>query len=41
MLSCTGTLSDSLLNKVDKVRIGVLVNSQTMHVKDKGFHGTS
>jgi hypothetical protein len=37
MLSCTGTLSDSLLNKVDRVRIGVLVNSQTMQVAGLGY----
>jgi hypothetical protein len=37
MLSCMGTLNDTLLNKVDKVRIGVLVNSQTMQVAGLGY----
>jgi hypothetical protein len=37
MLSCTGTLNDGLLNKVDKVRIGVLLNFQTMQVVGLGY----
>ena len=36
-LSCTGTLSDSLLNKVDKVRIGVILNFQTKQIVGRGY----
>jgi hypothetical protein len=31
-LSCTGTLTDSLANKVAKLRIGLIVNFQTKQV---------
>jgi hypothetical protein len=37
MLSCTGMLNDGLLNKVDKVRIGVILNFQTMQVVGLGY----
>jgi hypothetical protein len=37
MLSCTGTLNDGLLNKVDKVRIGLILNFQTMQVVGLGY----
>jgi hypothetical protein len=37
MLSCTGTLHDGLLNKVDRVRIGVILNFQTMQVVGLGY----
>jgi hypothetical protein len=38
MLSCTGTLTDHLNDKADKMRIGVIVNFQTMQVVGLG-HG--
>jgi hypothetical protein len=37
MLSCTGMLNDGLLNKVDKVRVGVILNFQTMQVVGLGY----
>jgi hypothetical protein len=37
MLSCTGALNDGLLNKVDSVRIGVILNFQTMQVVGLGY----
>lgn len=37
MLSCTGMLNDGLLSKVDQVRIGVILNFQTMQVVGLGY----